>query len=49
VTVTTAVNDITVDADNTDNATYDTFGRRVNKLQDGQIYLRKGQKFIYRK
>lgn len=49
VTVLTSVNDITVDADDADQATYDTFGRRVYKLQEGQLYLRKGQKFIYRK
>jgi hypothetical protein len=49
VTVLTGVNDITVDANDADQATYDTFGRRVYKLQEGQLYLRKGQKFIYRK
>jgi hypothetical protein len=45
----TGVEDITIDASNSNEPTYDIYGRRVYNLQNGQIYLRKGQKFIYRK
>jgi Tfp pilus assembly major pilin PilA len=49
VSISAGVDDITIDAANDDAPTYDLYGRRVFNLQDGQLYVRKGQKFIYRK
>lgn len=42
------VENITIDNDN-DAPTYDIYGRRVYDLKVGQIYVRKGQKFVYGK
>jgi hypothetical protein len=44
----TGVADISVDTD-TDAPTYDLYGRRVTNLQPGHIYIRKNQKFVFRK
>ncbi len=44
---TSGVESISLDND-ADQPTYDIYGRRVYNLQPGQVYLRKGQKFVNR-
>ncbi len=46
---TSGVADLTVDGSEDNAPVYDLYGRRVSNMQPGQVYIRKNQKFVYRK